>query len=363
MLKKVRTTPFFIIIGFVFLAACSSTQSKNERIVFLDYDAQQIAQIYTLTLGSEQAEPLTTSATDILEYAISRDGAQIAFVTKEGNGGNSIWIMDSDGSSQEKIRNCPTATCNRLEWHPDGQRLLYEKRPFSTPNLPTIWWVDTTSGETVTVLTDPTEISSATAVSPDGNWLSYISLPTESAQFVNFATGERFAIQSAIDTPAVWHPNSEEAIIRDLNIVTYHGGEGNDHTEHGHDFSESLHLFTTNIQTQNRQILDQTGNVDDSNAVWSPDGTQIAFGRKISRTNTGRQLWVMNSDGQEAQALTENMQVQHGPPQWSENGRFLLHQQADLSQAQPTPSIWRYDLDTMQLEQLTNSGWFPNWLP
>ena len=150
------------------------------------------------------------------------------------------------------------------------------------------------------MLTNPDEISSGTAVSPDGQWLSYVSLPTESIQFVNFDSGERFSVLSTIDTPAVWHPNSQKVIIRDLNIVTYHTDEGDDHTEHGHDFSESIHLFTTDMQTQTRQILDETGNVDDGNAAWSPDGERIAFGRKISRTNTGRQLWIMHGDGSEA---------------------------------------------------------------
>ena len=363
MIKNIKSYAFVILIGIIFVAACNPAQSTKERIIFLDYDADQAAQIYTLTLGDEKADQLTTSQSDILEYTLSKDGRQIAYVVKEGNGSNSIWVMDTNGNSPEKIRNCPTASCNRLEWHPDGERLIYEKRPFSAQTRPTIWWVDVNTGETASVLTNPDEVSSGTAVSPDGQWLSYVSLPTESIQFVNFTTGARFSVPTTIDSPAVWHPNSQEAIFRDLNIVTYHTDEGTDHTEHEHDFSESIHLFTTTVQYQDRQILDETGNVDDSNAAWSPDGNQIAFGRKISRTNTGRQLWLTDRNSNESQALTDNWQIQHGPPHWSANGRYLLHQQANLTDDNPKPAIWRFDLETNQMEQLTTSGWFPQWLP
>ena len=356
----------FILIIAIFIplsSACNTSQTSDEKFIYLDYDTNQIAQIFTLTIGESEADQLTNSPTDILEYALTKDGSQIAFVVKEGNGGQSIWVMNTNGKSQQKIRNCPTSTCNRLEWHPDGQRVLYEKRPFSAQTRPTIWWIDVTNGETTTVLTNPNEVSSGTAVSPDGKWLSYVSLPTESIQFVNFETGDRFSIPSTIDTPAAWHPNSQDTIIRDLNIVTYHAAEGTDHTEHDHDFAESIHLFTSNITIQTRQILDETGNVDDSNAAWSPDGEWIAFGRKISRTNTGRQLWLMRGDGSDAKALTEDLQIQHGPPRWSENGRYLLFQKANLTDQEPKPTIWRYDLETNQAEQVTASGWFPSWLP
>ena len=365
-MKKLKAKLASILIGLIIVsisAACTSSDTADDTIIYLDYDENSVAQIYTLTIGAESPNQLTTSATDVMEYTLSADGKQIAYVVKEGNGGNSIWVMNTNGSKVEKVRNCPTSTCNRLEWHPDGQRLLYEKRPFSAQTRPTIWWVDVNNGETVTVLSNPNEVSGGTAVSPDGKWLSYVSPPNETIEFVHFATGERFSVPSVLGTPAVWHPDSQQAITRDLNLITYHTAEGTDHTEHEHDFAESVHLFNSSIEYQERQILDETGNVDDGNATWSPDGEQIAFGRKIARTNTGRQLWIMQADGSEAQALTDNLQIQHGPPQWSENGRLLLFQKANLSDPEPQPSIWQYDLANKQMEQLTTSGWFPQWLP
>lgn len=361
-MKKVIVQFIILSFGLILFSACSANQNEQEQIIYLDYDPNQIAQIFTQHIGGD-AKQLTNSETDILEYTLSIDGSQIAFVVKEGNGGNSIWVLDRDGQSPEKVRNCPTSICNHLAWHPDGQRLLYEKRPFSAQTRPTIWWVDVTTGETTTVLSDPNEISSSAVVSPDGQWLSYFSLPTESIQFVHLATGKRFSVPSTIDSQTVWHPDRQEAIIRDINVVTYHTDEGDDHTTHDHDFSESLHLFKTDVQTQSRHLLDETGNADDGNAAWSPDGEWVAFGRKISRTNTGRQLWLMRGDGSEAHALTDDLQIQHGPSHWSENGRYLLYQKANLADADPQPTIWRYDLETNQAEQLTNSGWFPNWLP
>lgn len=349
----------------VLLASCSTTADTPARIIYLNWDENNTAQIFLTNLADNSTQQLTNSAADVMEYAVSPAQNQIAFVTREENGGETVLVMDWNGrisSTPRQLLTCPDAACNHLVWHPDEQRLIYEKRPFTTPNLPTLWWVDVQTGDTVTVLSDPTEISSGAAVSPDGIWLSYVSLPSESMQFVNFASGERFGIPSNMGTPAVWHPDSQQAIIRDLDLTVYHGDEGEGHSEHEHDFSESVHLFSTTLTTQTRQLLDETGNVDDSNAAYSPDGEWITFGRKVARTNTGRQLWLMRQDGSEAKALTDDLMLQHGPPSWSENGRFLLHQQANLTDPNPQPAIWQYDLETSEMSQLLPSGWFPNWL-
>ncbi len=365
---KQRPHFFVVIATFVLiLVACNtSLDRENEKIIYLDYDENGIAQLYLFQLGSDTPRQLTTHKTDVIEYAISADGAQIAFAAREINGANSLWVLDWNGrkaSTPQQIRNCPTATCTQLEWHPDGQRLLYEKRAFATPNLPTIWWIDVNSDETTTILTDPNEISSGTAVSPDGKWLSYVSQPTESIQFVNLDSNERYAVPSNLGSPAVWHPDSQQSIIRANNVTIYHSASEESHSGDEHDFAEAVHLFSNTIQSTKRTLLNNTGNVDDGNAAWSPDGEWIAFGRKVYRTNTGRQLWIMRADGSDPQPLTDELRIHYGPPKWSIDGRILLFQKTDLSQPDPRPSIWQLDLESKQMEQITPSGWLPNWLP
>ncbi len=337
----------------------------SAKIIYLNWDENNTAQIFLTNVANNQTQQLTDSETNVMEYAVSPTQSQIAFVTRQANGGDALWVMDWNGrkpSTPHHLLTCPEATCNRLVWHPDEQRLIYEKRPLDTPNLPILWWVDVQTGDTVTVFSDPDEISAGAAVSPDGTWLSYASAPTGSMQFVSLATGERFAITSNLGTPAVWHPDSQQALIRDIDQIVYHGDESEEHDEHGHDFSEAIHLFHTTISTQTGEVLEETGNVDDGNATYSPDGEWIAFGRKIVRTNTGRQLWLIRQDGSEAKALTEDLTIQHGPADWSENGRILLYQQANLAVPDPQPSIWTYDLETNQSSEIVASGWFPQWL-
>ena len=90
MIKRENIRLFIFLTALLFIAACTTARSTDERLVYLDYDAQQIAQLFTLTIGEDAAQQLSNSQTDILEYALSKDNRQIAYVVKEGNGGNSI---------------------------------------------------------------------------------------------------------------------------------------------------------------------------------------------------------------------------------------------------------------------------------
>ena len=62
-----------------------------------------------------------------------------------------------------------------------------------------------------------------------------------------------------------------------------------------------------------KQITNEAGS--SAGPRWSPDGSQIAFGR-------GGQIWVMNADGGNARQVT-NLAMGAGDPLWSPNGKMM----------------------------------------
>ncbi len=65
-------------------------------------------------------------------------------------------------------------------------------------------------------------------------------------------------------------------------------------------------------------LTDTTGyNID---AVWSPDGARIAF---VSDRNGAVDLFVMNADGSDVQALNIGIENMGGRNDWSPDGNWL----------------------------------------
>lgn len=355
------------LAGWLLLAGCAGQPGPTAAlpdVMFMDWDANGRIQLFSLKPG-EEAHQITQEAADIVAFAPAPDGRTIAYIVA-GQAGHEIWLVEWNGRSAKAPRlllSCDEARCDPLVWHPDGRRLIYEKRAWDTPNRPYLWWLDTHTGETITVLADTEEVSAGAALSPDGQWLSYVSPRTDSMQVYNLESGEQFEMTHVMGSPAIWRPDSRQILIRDLDQLIYHGGEGEDHTSHDHDFAEAIHLFVGEVPEGGRQVIDETGNVDDANPAWSPDGRWIAFGRKIARTQTARQLWLARPDGSEARPLTEGYILQHGQPHWSPDGRYLLFQRADLSLANPQPSLWLLNVATDEMQELRPSGMLPVWLP
>jgi TolB protein len=156
-------------------------------------------------------------------------------------------------------------------------------------------------------------------------------------------------------------------LLSDLERITYHGSEDNDHLTHSHDYEEAIQLYLVNagagIFEGERTRLSPEAGVDDGLPAWSPDGEWIAFGRKLPRTQNGRQLWLMRPDGSEARALTDDPAVQHGPPHWSPDGRYLLFQRYRLLEPGSLPEICILDVENGEIVQVAVNAYLPTWLP
>lgn len=102
------------------------------------------------------------------------------------------------------------------------------------------------------------------------------------------------------------------------------------------------------------------------NAKWSPDGTRLAFTGRAPGT-AQLQVWIMDSDGTNAGALTAMPPDEGGAqvPSWSPDGRTLAFQ---TNAPNGSASIWLIDVRTKSATKvLSHSETFldetPKWFP
>ena len=81
----------------------------------------------------------------------------------------------------------------------------------------------------------------------------------------------------------------------------------------------------------------------DSEPRFSPDGAQIAF---VSDGDGNEQLWIMNSDGTEAKAFTQEPTARVTDPVWDPNGSWLIGRRRTVdTRSIGVTELWQYHLD------------------
>jgi Tol biopolymer transport system component len=331
------------------------------RILFIKPDSEAPDQLFVADpTGQTPPVQLTQALATVIDFAVAPDSSQIAYSVMTHDDGmtanSDIWLMNADGTDQHIFLACPDAVCTRPLWMPDGRRLIYERRnipqPGAPPGNPRLWWLDAQTGETVPVFADSQLLGLAATISPDGQWLSFVSPTDQGIQLYHLADGTGRLIPNRMGTAVSWRPDSQQIALAD--IVTS-----------GQDWN--VFLYTFDVDADQPVLLSQPVQagfeVDDSSPVWSADGQTVVFGRKEARTSMGRQMWLMNADGTNAIPLTGETDIHHSNMALSPDGRTLLYQRYNLKELYTQPGVWVMDIQTGQVTEIAYPATQPAWLP
>jgi len=225
---------------------------------------------------------------------------RIAFTSDADQAKGEIYVRDFSGSNPTRIT---TNTYTELApvWSPDGSQITFTRAWNTSPASSDVFVMDSDGSNPVNLTNGAGTYNWTGDWSPDGFWILFVTNRSGSLELWKM------------------HPDGSSA-----QVVYADAGP-------------------------------------ESGAVWSPDGSQIAFTRYTLATSLD--VWVVNADGSGATQLTSSAAAE-GQPTWSPDGSKI----AFLRTSGSGGNIWAMDPDGSNQVNLTNNAvpttvLFPAWSP
>jgi len=135
-----------------------------------------LGDIYTMPVTGGEAKALMTDIAWQMQPRFSPDGKHIAFTSDE-DGGDNIWLMDSDGSNRHAITTESFRLLNSPAWSPDGNYIIARKHFTGSRSLGAgeVWMYHKTGGSGIQLTKRPNEQKDLgePAFSPDGKYVYF----------------------------------------------------------------------------------------------------------------------------------------------------------------------------------------------
>ncbi|HEY0306036.1 MAG TPA: S9 family peptidase [Longimicrobiales bacterium] len=236
------------------------------------------------------------------EPQISPDGGWVAYTVtttdlKKDNSDTDVWMVSWDGSANLRVTSTPEGESSP-RWSPDGKYLSFTSSRQEGKGGQ-VWLLDRRGGEAQR-LTEVKGGVSSYAWSPDSKKLVFL----------------------VTDPPADSSSKPKPIVIDRYSFKS--DGSG---------YLDRLrsHIYLFDVATKQLDTL-TTGDFDDSNPTWSPDGRYIAFvskreGDDPDRAHNSDVFLIEAKKGATARRITGWQHSDNGPLSFTPDGKSLLYMQ------------------------------------
>lgn len=276
-------------------------------------DRDDNLEIYVVSSDGANLKNITQNEADDWDPAWSWD-RRIAFVSDRGGGESDIWISSADGRYQGQLTSRKNWQCYRPVFSRNGYTIAFygrHYRPWKNRRiLMSDIYIVNSDGTNLRNLTENLDLYSSyvPAWSPDGRRIAFASgfdwCPFRDIYVINIDGSRPRKLSYSDEDPdffPIWSPDGS----RILYVSDCHSEIGKDPGPYP--LEVYCALYVMNSDGSDPRIL--AGAVF---AIWSPDGTKIAFEARGD-------IWVMNSDGSDKRQLTTHP-AYDGEPTWSPDG-------------------------------------------
>ncbi len=203
--------------------------------------------------------------------------------------------------------------------------------------------------------------------SPDGTWI-YFNYKFPWGEGIYAVASDGSYVNEIVEGSVheePWVSNISPRLSPDGTRIAYAVYNGN--VVFGHKWD----IYTARVDGSDRSRLTKDGNLD-TNPVWSPDGSRIAFvsGRKYEGT-TRRRVYTMKADGSDVRmvaAPTAEFADEIKPPAWSPDGHQIAFTAEELYYSVDGDTRREYNLyvvgaDGSNLRNVGKAHTSPVWSP
>ncbi|WP_247232883.1 S9 family peptidase [Telluribacter sp. SYSU D00476] len=231
---------------------------------------------------------------------VSPEGKWVAYVvssvdTAKNKRNADLWMVSWDGKETIQLTHSPDGE-SQPRWSPDGKYLSFVSSRGDLDQSQ-IWLMDRRGGE-ARKITDFKHELQAYTWSPDGK-----KLLLEVKQLVDTTTNKK--VPDPIVTDRFKFKQDVEGYLR----------------------REPIHLYLFDIATKKMDSL-TTGPYSETGAVWSPDGSQIAFVSNRTEDpdrNVNSDIWVMDAKPGATPRKLTTWTGSDSQPRWSPDGKQIAY--------------------------------------
>jgi dipeptidyl aminopeptidase/acylaminoacyl peptidase len=241
------------------------------------------------------------NVTSLSECDITADGQRVAFVQtrvdRETDGYlSAIWLVPADGSMAPRQFTAGQKRDSSPRWSPDGKWLAFlSERGEEKPQL----FVMPADG---------------------GEALQLTKLPFGAGVPEWAPDSRRIVFSARTGTPPDPDPKKAKPFRRITSVKYKMNGEG-------FTYDRRRHLFAVDIRSHDAPMQITDGDWDDTQAAWSPDGSQLAFisaREPICEFENINDIYVVAAGGGEARKVT-NTAGSNAAPSFSPEGKTIAH--------------------------------------
>jgi TolB protein len=277
--------------------------TSNGKIAFTAESEGHLA-IYAVNPDGSGLERLTNDPYDDFSPAWSPDGTRVAFVRDTGRNtyNQDIFVLDADGANVKNLTNTPSAIEDHPAWSPDGSTIaFYSVEEAGGPNVhglilnPEIRLMAADGTNVRKLIHAP--VSTQPVWSPDGRKVAFTS-EDQSRGTISFVGSagddpERVLTEEPQVDPILrsdaWAPDGRQILFTRRRPLD-------------REFPPS-DVFS--IAPDGSGLTQLTTDGRSADAIWSPDGSSIAFISTglLGTASDGGQVFLMNRDGSDRRAI------------------------------------------------------------